>query len=134
MYRRGCLYGCTVFMQPVLGPSPKCSYMLNRSSCESVFRMWRQLPRGFDLPFVTHFGYHKPKDSSSTSISPFCALLPCRNISQRSVCVLFFPATPLPRAPATSSEVMIFNSIRAFNVRNISNHRNKPHAASLSYH
>lgn len=46
----------------------------------------------------------------------------------------FFQRPPLPRAHATSSEVMIFNSIRAFNVRNISNHRNKPHAASLSYH
>lgn len=60
-WRCGSLYGGAVFMQPILSTSPKCSYMLNRSSCGSVFRTWRQLPRGFDLLVVTQFGHHKPK-------------------------------------------------------------------------
>lgn len=125
--RCGSLYGCALFMQPVLSPSPKCSYMLNRSSCESVFRTWRQLPRGFDLPFVTHVGHHKPKGCCSTSILTFCALRSCGNISQRSVCVLFFPSQPLLH-PLRSWLLTILELLMC------SDHKNKPHPPSLSYH
>ena len=85
------LYGCAVGLQPIVCPPPKCSYMLNRSSCESVFSTWRQLPRGFDLPFVSHFGLHKPKGARTPAPSASSEVMIVNNITilERLMCSSF---------------------------------------------